>query len=117
LCAKDLLTSLIIDDDNINQFFSTELNSNYHDIHSFCAKFAKSKNPIFISLNIQSLPSKYSELKFFMDDLISKNVEIDLIILQETCAINFPDLLELPGFQRVIYRNRPDMRGGGWLLC
>jgi hypothetical protein len=85
----------------------------------FATSLKNKKKPIFRSLNIQSLPNKHSELKIFMEDLISKNFEIDLIILQETLAINFPDLIECPGFQRVIYRNRLNMRGGGGgeLLC
>ena len=33
--------------------------------------------------------------------------------MQETWNINYPHLLELPGFQPLIYRNRNNMRGGG----
>ncbi len=42
-----------------------------------------------------------------------KNVKIDVIALQETWEIQDPDHLMLPGFQKIVFKNRRDMRGGG----
>ena len=46
-------------------------------------------------------------------ELNKSNVSIDLIILQETWNVVFAELLELPGYQPLITRNRRNMRGGG----
>jgi exonuclease III len=40
-------------------------------------------------------------------------VPIDLILLQETWDIKYPQLLDIPGFQNIVYRTRVGMRGGG----
>jgi exonuclease III len=69
--------------------------------------------PLYLSVNIQSLNSKYNELSLQIADLLSKNVNIDVISLQETWEIRYPDQLSIPGFQPLVYRNRNDMRGGG----
>ncbi len=41
-----------------------------------------------------------------------------MIALQETWEILYPDQLMLPGFLKIVYKNRKGMRGGGGgLLC
>ncbi len=40
-------------------------------------------------------------------------IPIDIIILQETWEIKFPNLLTIPGYQNIVYRTREGMRGGG----
>jgi len=69
--------------------------------------------PIILSLNIQSLQSKHADLKIFLADLLSCEVCIDLIIMQEIWNVNFPELLTLPGFQNLVFQTRKNMRGGG----
>jgi hypothetical protein len=46
---------LIHDDEVTNQFFATDINSEYYDLNKFIMKFKHSKNPIILSLNIQSI--------------------------------------------------------------
>jgi hypothetical protein len=53
-----------------------------------CDKFANNKNPLFLSLNIQNLQSKFFELSTFTT-------------------------LDIPGFQRLIFKSRSLNRGGG----
>ena len=113
LNASYLLNSYFQDDENIQQFFKTNLSSCYCDMQSFSNTYQNCKEPLFISLNIQSLNSKFSELKSFIAELGKVNIFIDLIILQETWKVVFSKLLELPGYQPLISRNRRNMRGGG----
>jgi hypothetical protein len=53
----------------------------------------------------------------FITELQQKNENIDVIALQETWEILYPDQLMLPDFQKIVYKNRKGMRGGGGLLC
>jgi hypothetical protein len=45
--------------------------------------------------------------------LLSSEIPLDIIILQETWELKFPNLLSIPGFQRIAYRTRDKGRGGG----
>jgi hypothetical protein len=45
--------------------------------------------------------------------LQGSGIPIDLIILQETWEIRFPEKLSLQGFQSIVYRTREGVRGGG----
>ena len=68
---------------------------------------------VLYSSIIQSLQSKHEKLKNFILTLANKNVQIDLIALQETWTIKHPQLLDIPGFQPLIFTNRKKGRGGG----
>jgi hypothetical protein len=113
LDAKQYLNSYISDDDSIGQFFQTTINSTYHDTDSFIHTFSNTQDSIHLSLNIQSLNSKYESLKSFVSRLQNSGIYPDTIILQETWDIKYPTQLMLPGYQNIIYRSRLDTRGGG----
>ncbi len=113
LDACQILNSYIHDDENISHFFQTRLDSSYFDLNSFSNSYKNSSEPIALSLNVQSLNSKYNGLKDLVAGLQRSNIPIDIIILQETWEIKFPDLLSIPGYQSVVYRTREGMRGGG----
>jgi exonuclease III len=70
-------------------------------------------SPLYLSVNIQSLNSKHEELSFQICELLSKNISIDVIALQETWNVQYPDQLLIPGFQHPVIINRYGMRGGG----
>ena len=113
LCATKLFNDYIRDDENLNQFFATSFSSEYYDTYKLSTLFANQNKPLLLSLNIQSLNSKFEKLKSFIIELLSNNVKIDAILMQETWTILHPELLELPGFQKLIFRNRKNIRGGG----
>jgi hypothetical protein len=113
LDASRLLNDYVHDDENISQFFQTRLNSTYSDLDSFSLKFKNSTDPIILSLNVQSLNSKYNGLKEIAVGLQHANIPVYIFILQETWNIKFPDRLQLPGYQNVVFRTREGMRGGG----
>ena len=53
--------------DNLNPPINLVKDCNYYSEHSFIQKFANSKQPLLISLNIQSLISKYQNLRTLID--------------------------------------------------
>jgi exonuclease III len=111
--ATTLLNSYITDDENISQFFQTHISSSYFDTDSFIAKFKNTSDPVMISINIQSINSKYESLKSFVRTVQDSDIPLDLIILQETWEIKFPSQLTIPGFQNIVSRTRDRGRGGG----
>jgi exonuclease III len=70
------------------------------------------KSPIFLSVNIQSLNSKYEDLRHQLLDLCNKNITVDVVALQEIWEIFCPDSVSIPGYQ-FVYKMRQGMRGGG----
>jgi hypothetical protein len=113
LDAEFALNRYIADDENVSQFFQTHIKSNYHDLDYFIASFKHTNEPIILSLNIQSLNSKYEALKSFVRTLLSSEIPLDIIVLQETWELRFANLLIIPGFQGIAYRTRDKGRGGG----
>jgi hexokinase len=103
LDASTLLNNYISEDENISQFFHTHINSTYLDPDAFIAKFKLTSEPILLSINIQSLNSKYEALKSFVRTVLDSEIPIDLIMLQETWEIKFPTQLTIPGFQNIIF--------------
>jgi hypothetical protein len=43
----------------------------------------------------------------------AKKIHVDVIALQETWHIQYANLLDIPGYQRLVYKNRSVGRGGG----
>ena len=113
--SLNFLPSLITnpDPDDFNPYTELVIDSSFYDPHSFISKFSGSAKPLFLNINIQSLNSKFEKLKNFVLSLINGNVHVDIIALQETWCIKHPDLLDIPGFQPLIFRNRKRGRGGG----
>ena len=68
--------------------------------------------PIFLSLNAQSLQSKYEKLCAFILELCNNDILIDAIAIQETWQLPYPDLMQIPGYT-LHYKTRVFSRGGG----
>jgi hypothetical protein len=90
--------------------------SSLYDMHTFCDKFSNSKQPIILSLNIQSLNAKYNNLCDLINQLSTKNVTIDIIALQETWQIKYCNLVCILGYQQLCFKNRRAGRGGGVVI-
>jgi len=52
-------------------------------------------------------------LCFEINELIKKNINIEIIALQETWDVKYPDLFPITGFNPLICKRRRGMRGGG----
>jgi hypothetical protein len=99
-------------DDFINPYNDASINSQFYDKLTFQNKFKNSPLPIIFNLNIQSIASKHTSLKEFITSLLSNNVNIKVICLQEVWQVPFPELINIPGFS-FISKQRETMRGGG----
>ncbi len=62
---------------------------------------------------MQSLNSKHESLKEFITELVSKNVNIEIIALQEIWQVQHINLVSIPNFHPLICSQRRGMRGGG----
>jgi len=88
------------------------LDSKFYDLDTI-GSLSNPGNPLYLSLNIQSLNSKFDELQLFILELQQKGLNIEVIALQETWDIQYPDQLIIPGYQQIVFKNRLGMRGGG----
>jgi exonuclease III len=89
------------------------VDSSFYDVDSFINSFKNSTRPVFISVNIQSLNAKFEKLLEITNRFLSSKLPIEVLALQETWSIKYANLLELPGFQKLIYKNRTVGKGGG----
>jgi exonuclease III len=99
-------------DENVNPYENLTITSQYHDTSSFLHSFSSNKSPIFLNINIQSLNSKFENLKQLILSFQTKNVLVPVIALQEIWQIPYPELVSIPGY-KFIHKQRSKGRGGG----
>ena len=90
-------------DSNFNELHrELNIDSKYVNESNFINQL-KEENFVMASINIQSLPSKFTSLKTLLDQLGHKHKSIDVLLLQET--FNFsPDHYQIAGFH--LFENR-----------
>jgi hypothetical protein len=98
---------------NDDPYFGVTVDSSYHDISSLSDLCSRHKSPVYLSINIQSLMSKHENLIIELAELEKNNICVDVIAIQETWDIKYPDLVHINGFSPVIFKRRRGMRGGG----
>jgi hypothetical protein len=84
----------------------------YYDFSSFAQSYHNHNEPIFLSTNIQCLPSKFESLKNYVLSLINENLPFYVIALQEIWHIPAHANLNIPGF-KFIHSTRKNSKGGG----
>ncbi len=99
------------EDDLVNPFNNLN-NSPYFDTDTFTKAFKKTNKPIFISINIQSLMSKIDSLKALILHCSNSNVFIDVIAIQESWKVHYPELIQIPGYN-FYHQERTKSNGGG----
>ena len=105
---------LLNEQDNFdNPYLQTAIDCKFHDLFTLPLTIQSKTSPCYISLNVQSLNSKYESLKDYIIKLISKNDNIEIIALQEVWQIQHIDLISIPGFHPLVCSQRGGMRGGG----
>ncbi len=110
---------LDVNDINNDPYSDLIIDSKFYDMFSLPSILNDNASPIFLSINIQSLMSKYDELRSFIIEMSCKKIQIDVIAVQEVWEVREPEILSIPGFQNFVYKTRTNMRGGGgsWFLC
>ena len=100
-------------DNNVpNPYNEYKINSSYYDNETFTGKVSNSKQPLFLSVNVQSLYSKHENIKTFLSCLKNHNVDVDIVALQETWRLPYLEIVQVPGF-KFIHKHRESNRGGG----
>lgn len=69
--------------DNDSPYFDIEIDSNYYDIDEFMRLKNAHSNISLLSLNINSLASKFTKFKDFHNELCSNKSNFDFMCLQE----------------------------------
>ena len=100
--VTDNLSINLADLNNLNLSIFNLNECNYYDKRSNLDKFANNKNLLFLSLNLQSLQSKFFELSTFANILQNRQILVDIIGLQEVWSIGSNiDSLDNPGFSKI----------------
>ena len=94
-------------------YSSSKFLTSYADPNQFVTKYAGENRLSFLTLNIQSLTSKYHELHDLIQQMSTTNCEPDIICLQETWFIIDPTFFPLPNYQTLIHTNISKSQGGG----
>jgi len=93
---------------------SKQIHCSYINENEISAKSRANNNISFCSINIQSLPAKFSELTQFINVLNINDSSPDILCLQELWQ--FPDTVSfnLPGYHPMQYKlRRNNVQGGG----
>ena len=109
---KSIFSCYFGDNPDTNPYSNLDNSLDYTDIPLLISKFKNKSDPIFLSLNIQSLPSKFNALKILLNEFETNNINIALIALQEIWNLNHHDLFSIPNYT-FLYRQRQNTRGGG----
>ncbi len=113
LDITNLIDNYLHADDEAGIFSDINIKSEYFNCQTLYEKTNIKNRSLFLSINIQSLQSKFSNLLQLINELNTAKVTIDIIALQETWNISHVDQLIIPGFHPVVYINRTNLRGGG----
>jgi hypothetical protein len=120
---KVLSSNTISDENNSNFSFlnSDEIDSPYNhnvfessyiDHLAICNSNLNDKINI-MSINVQSLPAKFAELKDLLDHFSDHSFLPEIILLQEIWQIPDPSIFSLKYYQPLIFKCRSNTRGGG----
>ena len=100
--------------DNLDSpYLNSTFSCNYMDEKEFCKNFKKEKRLSIMSLNVQSLASKFADLKELLFSLSTTSCTPDIICLQEIWHIHDSNLFLLDGYQPLVYTCRKNSQGGG----
>ena len=109
---------LRIKDKNID-LGDTFIPADYHEIESFIEKFKAAGNKFStISLNVESINSKFSKLLTFLESLSEKDCYIDALLLQETwltdeqCEKDTLNRYKIPGYHTIPLGRKCGRKGG-----
>jgi len=75
---------------NDDPYFGLNFSCNYHDLESLSSVV---KEPIYLSINIQSLYSKHDKLLQLLLDLNALNIVVDAVAIQEIWDIQYVILI------------------------
>ncbi len=98
---------------NDNLFENIKISCDYYDESAYVSKFKNLNKLSMFSLNVQSLSSKYNDLKELISYLGSNQCSPDVICLQETWKIVDSAYFSLPNYSPLCLKSRKNRQGGG----
>ena len=101
------------ENEEVDIYRDIELDSAYYCPQKFTEKFKNSKSISILSLNIQSINSKFSSLADLINFWQEKGVIFDIICLQECFSIIIPSIFELQNYHPILFKTRTKFSGGG----
>jgi hypothetical protein len=86
----------------------------YLDEYTYSQNYANQNNFSILSLNIQSLPSKFAEFSEFVKFLLLSKSAPDIICLQELWQFPDSSIFNIDGYNPIVYKLiRNNVQGGG----
>jgi hypothetical protein len=79
-------------------YAESSFNFSYIDETAFCSQYKHNGKFLVMSLNIQSLNSKFNDLRQLVSNLLYHNCAPDIICLQEIWQIPYTALLSIPNY-------------------
>ena len=116
----DTLNPNADEDDNLPNFTFTD--SPYETATFLCEylsevetinKYKNANKPSVLSINIQSLQSKFNNFSTFINSLLVNNCAPDIICIQELWQIPGSDYFILDGYHPLVYKLRHSSTQGG----
>lgn len=106
--TPDLANNLFdANDVESNMYTNIKHSCNYYEPDHFKEKYSHIKNQLsFLSLNIRSLPNKFSELTELMQELNSNMFKFSIIALQEIWNVPTGFSFSLPGYKPMMFSIR-----------
>jgi hypothetical protein len=102
------------DDADCNPYMSSSISCEYIDEYAFSKKYSSCNKFKILSLNVQSIHAKFSDLSSLIELLEAEKCSPDVICIQETWQIRNVDVISLPGYQNIIFKSRSNnVQGGG----
>ena len=104
----------ITHDDTESPYFINNFSCEYMSLNDFNNLYRGNPNITIMSINIQSLPSKFADLYDFIMLMLNNNSNPDIICIQETWQIPCPAAFSLPGYSNIAFKTRSNnVQGGG----
>ena len=109
----NILNDYFNNDIDTNPYSEKKFNSNYYDLEGFFRDLTSRKiSNTHLSLNVQSLNSKFSYIKDLFLDFKNKNININTFAMQELWQIPHPELFKIDGYSLYTLL-RKNNKGGG----
>ena len=87
-------------------YTTSTFDTQFIDSSTFISTYKTNNNLKLLSLNIQSLPAKYNELRSFIISLSTNNCAPEIIALQEIWQVIDASHFPLPGYQPLLFTTR-----------
>ena len=98
---------------NDSPYYDIDIDSKYYEIEDFIKVNSENSNISLLSLNIQSIGSKFTQFKDFHDELSSNKCNFDIYAFQEVYSIVDADFYQLENYHQIQFKTRSISKGGG----